>query len=1081
MQKCSYSALPFVKYYVYLYKFPSLGVIFDDNRRPMMRCLLLLLASLALAVPASASPGYWYATDAFGYVATNDHTPNWRSPLLLQNSQTWSLSDDAVRSIGIGALHNGLAQFQGIRYYNDSLLSLNVGQNGLLLAAGNHSDTFFNGYLPNPNDAFPAVIAPFWDDLIGGQVHLGSTGSTLSDPIVIIWEDVAFYSEPSNVFTLQIELHPDGVIVFNYDLGTLPANARRRGSGATIGIENTVGDVGIQYAYNNRQALPETGYYSIAFYPPGHPNAPAPLSVTNTPTPLPSVTPTPNTAPAATDVAIVRADTSAFPEIFLDISVLDASANSYVSGLPSSSFQITETIGGLTDTPPTDGAIQGGLDAPLALSLVLDRSGSMGRDLPKLRESAIDLANWSNCTDSYSVFAFDTDVDKLLDFTMDRGAIEQAIKPIRDGGATALFEAICDSLNDTWPVDSRRAIIAFTDGEDNASNYPCSALAHLQNLANSKGIQIYTISFHTASSPSYLIALSTATGGFHTDIQSMSDLLPAYQSIVDQVRQSYTVSYTSNLSATNDLRTVTVDIANSFATSTIDIASGHDSCTLDKNTAGRNGIFTLGAGDLLAQEIRNHRSSTAGGFREVSIRFDHDQATLVEAEIWSYDAQTGLPGQLEATSSPVEITCEGWYSFEFPAIVNLAPSVSSADAKFLVLRHAGLATALVSKAEPAGDAPGGVSDGGLTALGGASWNGVNANQNLLFRVKSCGGFITAPATATPLPPTATPTPSGPTPTPTNTPGCTAVISGIAVIVTCTPTPGPATATPTPTPTCGTMVSGVMVTCTPTPQPAAAFIITSSPIDGETGVPLNQDITIEIQDPNGMYNMLSPRVSINGDSTLQTTITQVQNPGQRGITYLFTIEASQNPYKSACQTLDVVVCCGVDSQGFLMTDHAFSFTYECQATTTPTPTTTPQPTATPTVPFQARAQITLTTNQSGSSTRGGGPIHTVSLAVSNQQARPQSSLWMLLEVNGQFWFLGNGGATLTEAAIPLVAGKDLGPTFPAMEVPSAEILSVRMDVPVTVETVFGSWHAAFVADTTGDLTSNISTAPIIVMP
>jgi hypothetical protein len=114
------------------------------------------------------------------------------------------------------------------------------------------------GNVPIPSPFEPnAAIFPFWDDLMvdfGGSVNTALVGSAPDRRFVIEFRNVVFFSNPSLQVNFEIVLSEDGRFTLQYLTdGTEP---QQRGSSATIGVENELGDVGHQYSFEQPVVTP---------------------------------------------------------------------------------------------------------------------------------------------------------------------------------------------------------------------------------------------------------------------------------------------------------------------------------------------------------------------------------------------------------------------------------------------------------------------------------------------------------------------------------------------------------------------------------------------------------------------------------------------------------------------------------------------------------------------------------------------------------------------------------------------------------------------------------------------------------
>ncbi len=153
-------------------------------------------------------------------------------------------------------------------YYGNTYTQFYVSSNGLV--------TFGAGSTDGTEDPIPSVATPnnmlaiFWDDLVidpSGNILYTTIGAAPNRKLIIQFRNMGFYTGPVYLGTFSAILYESGTIQFQYRVIILPESARAHGADATIGIENSDGSVGIEYAYRNPTAV-ETGK-AISFVPSG--------------------------------------------------------------------------------------------------------------------------------------------------------------------------------------------------------------------------------------------------------------------------------------------------------------------------------------------------------------------------------------------------------------------------------------------------------------------------------------------------------------------------------------------------------------------------------------------------------------------------------------------------------------------------------------------------------------------------------------------------------------------------------------------------------------------------------------------
>ncbi len=140
-----------------------------------------------------------------------------------------------------------------VEFYGIAYNQLFVGSNGLIGFASSFGVNFLsNGALPDPNVPNAAIYAA-WDDLnpgAGGSVRIGTVGTAPDRKVVVSWVDVPRFGDFSSRYTMQIVLSEGGTdILVNY-LDVSPGAPSGSGIGATVGVENEVGDTARQFSVN---------------------------------------------------------------------------------------------------------------------------------------------------------------------------------------------------------------------------------------------------------------------------------------------------------------------------------------------------------------------------------------------------------------------------------------------------------------------------------------------------------------------------------------------------------------------------------------------------------------------------------------------------------------------------------------------------------------------------------------------------------------------------------------------------------------------------------------------------------------
>lgn len=145
-------------------------------------------------------------------------------------------------------------------------------------------------------------------------------------------------------------------------------------------------------------------------------------------------------------------------------------------------------------------------EEPFNVALLLDTSGSTREELPRIQDAAITFVEQLHDYDRVMVISFDDDIDLQCELTSDRREIVRAIRRVRSGGSTRLYDAVAFTLSQRLNhVSGRKAIVLFTDGVDTASRN-AGFESTIRDLEESN-VLVYSIRYNT------LEAVARRTGG----------------------------------------------------------------------------------------------------------------------------------------------------------------------------------------------------------------------------------------------------------------------------------------------------------------------------------------------------------------------------------------------------------------------------------------------------------------------------------------------------------------------------------------------------------------------------------------
>ncbi len=190
-------------------------------------------------------------------------------------------------------------------------------------------------------------------------------------------------------------------------------------------------------------------------------------------------------------------------------------------------------------------------DLPLRLGVLVDTSNSIRDRFRFEQEAASEFLRSiiKSNHDKAMVVSFDTDHSVVADLTDNPDVLDKAIRDLRPGGGTSLYDAIYFSCRDKLQQDVpkhkyRRAIILVSDGDDNQSHYTRDQALEMAQRAE---VVIYAISTNISRIESdgdkVLRYLTGETGGRAFFPFKVEQLERSFVDIADELRNQYNISY----------------------------------------------------------------------------------------------------------------------------------------------------------------------------------------------------------------------------------------------------------------------------------------------------------------------------------------------------------------------------------------------------------------------------------------------------------------------------------------------------------------------------------------------------------
>ena len=260
-------------------------------------------------------------------------------------------------------------------------------------------------------------------------------------------------------------------------------------------------------------------------------------------------------------VATVRTKNAGYTEsvdvdvVQITATVTDASGH-FVKGLKREQFRLKE-----------DGVAQRltsfvGENIPLELVVATDVSDSMTEAMPTLRASVKAFLNALRPTDQVTLIAFNDTIFTLARRSTDPVARLKAVDRLAPWGGTALYDAMLTGLNTVGKQPGRRALVVFTDGEDQNS---ASTIKRVESRLETSDATLYTLglgrSLKDKALAGILQHLAEMSGGRAFLIDKAAELSQVFGAIVEELSNQYLLSYaSSNEKRDGSWRKISVDV-----------------------------------------------------------------------------------------------------------------------------------------------------------------------------------------------------------------------------------------------------------------------------------------------------------------------------------------------------------------------------------------------------------------------------------------------------------------------------------------------------------------------------------------
>jgi len=228
----------------------------------------------------------------------------------------------------------------------------------------------------------------------------------------------------------------------------------------------------------------------------------------------------------------------------------------FVPNIPQTAFHLLE------DGKPQTISHFASEDVPLELVAAIDISGSMAPSIPKLKSTVKEFLSDVPPQDQVTLLGFNDSIFTLTRKQTDPAERIKAVDRLASWGSTALYDVILRGIEMLGRQTGRKALIVFTDGEDQGSH---ATINDVERRLQSSDVTLYMIGQGRGVTMEPLRRimerLSTPTGGRALFTENIDELHTAFADLLDELSNQYLIGYQSTNSKRDDQwRRIKVDV-----------------------------------------------------------------------------------------------------------------------------------------------------------------------------------------------------------------------------------------------------------------------------------------------------------------------------------------------------------------------------------------------------------------------------------------------------------------------------------------------------------------------------------------
>jgi VWFA-related protein len=193
--------------------------------------------------------------------------------------------------------------------------------------------------------------------------------------------------------------------------------------------------------------------------------------------------------------------------------------------------------------------------------VLFDTSNYMYRGFVYASDAIAEFIRGLDRADSVAVYTYSRNLSRAVPLNRDRLAAIEGLRRAVAGDDSALYNSLLLTLRDAAKVPGRKCVIVFSNGPDNASMI---APDDVRAVAEDEGIPIYVISTTEVTrdpvSSSIFKRISTSTGGKSYFAKTWQKQVEAFESIREDLGNSYTMTYYPRDNPNQGFRTLRVEL-----------------------------------------------------------------------------------------------------------------------------------------------------------------------------------------------------------------------------------------------------------------------------------------------------------------------------------------------------------------------------------------------------------------------------------------------------------------------------------------------------------------------------------------